>query len=495
MRIVAALTALLHVLTARDGYGPFRDELYYVACGKHLSFGYVDHPPVIAWLAAAVTSGFGSSVFALRILPALAAGLTVVCVGKLTEELGGGRFAQALAGTTVALAPVYVANFGFFSMNAFDVLCWAAAVWLVARILRTRDLTLWLPIGLVLGFGLMNKISPIFLGFGLAVGFLATRDFVHFKTLHGWIAAGVAFLIFSPHLMWQVLHDWPTLTFIRNATATKNVALSPGAFLTEQALMMNPLAVPLALLGLWFLLFGRGRPFRALGFAYLAILGLMLVQNAKAYYFSPAYPIALAAGAVGLERVTGGRWWPRVATLGVLVASGFALAPLAKPVLPVERFVAYQAGLGLEPGTSERKEIGRLPQFFADRLGWRDLASDVSRVFRSLPERERDRACVFGQNYGQAGAIDFYRGELDLPPAISGHNSYFLWGPGSCDGSTMLVIGDDRATLEALFEEVELGATYTCEDCMPYESEKPIWVCRGLRGAVGDLWGRVRNYS
>ncbi len=139
--------------------------------------------------------------------------------------------------------------------------------------------------------------------------------------------------------------------------------------------------------------------------------------------------------------------------------------------------------------------MGRLPQFFADRLGWRELAESVAEIHRALPPEDRERACVFGQNYGQAGAIDFFGPALGLPKAISAHNSYFLWGPRGCTGEIVIVIDDDRETLEELFESVELGAVYRCHDCMPYEAEKSLWVCRGLRMPIEELWPRIRSFN
>ncbi|MDP2955238.1 MAG: hypothetical protein Q8N53_02350, partial [Longimicrobiales bacterium] len=191
--------------------------------------------------------------------------------------------------------------------------------------------------------------------------------------------------------------------------------------------------------------------------------------------------------------------WPRprlrVPALAVLTLGGLAIAPLAKPLLPVESYVAYSRALGEEPGSSERHELGRLPQHFADMHGWRELAETVNRVYRELPPEDQARACVFGQNYGQAGAIDYFRPELALPPAISGHNSYFLWGPGPCTGEVLIVLDDDRATLEALFDEVRFGATFRCQDCMPYENGNDLWVARRPKVELTALWPRIKHYD
>lgn len=492
------LTVALHVLTARDDWGLYRDELYYLACGAHPGWGYVDHPPLIGWVAWGLGAAGGTSLTTIRLLPALVAGATVMVQGELTRELGGNRFARLFSQVTTALAPILISLFGVFSMNAFDVLCWATASWLAARLLRTENPRYWLPLGLVLGVGLLNKLSPVFWGFGFAVGLVLTRDWRHLRRPHFWGGVGLAVALVSPHLLWQLQHEWPLLTFVANATRDKNLPISPFDFLKAQALFMNPVAVPIALAGLWWLLRGdRAKPFRALGWAFVAIVALLMLQRSKPYYLAPAYPIAFGAGAVALESwiPRGARKWACTVAMSLVAVTGVLLVPMGKPVLSVEQFVAYQRSVGIGPKSSERKELGRLPQFFADRLGWRELASDTATVVQSLSRDELRGACVFGQNYGQAAALEFFQAEFGLPPVISGHNSYFLWGPGDCGKEVLVVIGDQRERLLELFETVDLGAISHCPDCMPYEKDRPIWICRGPRQPLQELWPEIKNFN
>ena len=495
---LGVMTTLLQLLTATDTYGIFRDELYYVANGRHLGLGYVDHPPLIGWISWLTTTLFGESQLALRIFPALAAGLTVVLVCRTARAMGGGLWAQILTGVATALAPLFVGNFGYLSMNAFDVMFWAGALLILTRLLSTEDLKLWIPFGLVVGLGLENKISVLFLGFGIVVGLILTRDWKHFASRWMWMGGFLAFLLFLPHLLWQATHDWATLDFMRRATQFKNLPISPGDFLGAQVLNMNPLVAPIALAALGFYFFSReGRPFRTLGWASLVILVVMVFQRAKPYYYAPAFPVFFAAGSVAFEGFSARRFlgWLRPVYPTLILVSGLVLAPLAKPVLPVETFVRYQEALGMAPGTDERKEVGRLSQFFADRLGWPELAATVAEVYDSLPESDRKRACIFGQNYGQAGAIDFYGPELGLPNAISGHNTYWLWGHGGCTGELVIIIGGDQEDHEQTFASVEKATTYTCQDCMPYENNKPIWVCRDAQLTIDEIWPHLRHYD
>lgn len=494
----AVAVFLLHALFATT-YGIFRDELYYLACAARLDWGYVDHPPLIAAVTALWTLLFGNSLLAIRLLAALAGAGTVAIAGSLARRLGGGNFAVALAGLAVGLSPIFLGLTSVLSMNVFDLLFWALACRIAAAFLDGGDERLGLAFGAVAGLGLLNKISMLFLGFGLAVGLVATRRFDLLRSRYLWLGGALAGLLFAPHLVWQQLHGWPTLEFMANASQSKNVALEPMDFLAKQLLQTGPLHSVVWIAGLAALLLAaRFRRWRALGIAYLAILAVMLSTAAKPYYLAPAYPMLWAAGAVAIESWTRrrrGGLAVRGAAASAVVLSGLALAPLARPILPVEAFVRYARAFGVEPGTDERKSLGRLPQFFADMQEWQGLAEAVGVAAARLTEQERGRACVFGQNYGEAGAVEYFGRELHLPPAISAHNNWYLWGLGACSGEVLLVIGDDATRLRELFAEVELGATSDCRDCMPYEDDLPVWIVRRPRIDVAALWPRVRHFD
>jgi len=286
---------------------------------------------------------------------------------------------------------------------------------------------------------------------------------------------------------------------MERAQAHKNVAFAPGPFMAQQMLQMGPASLPVWLAGLlWSLLAREARDVRPLGWGYLAALGIMLGTASKPYYLAPAYTALFAAGGVGIERWTAGLRWMtplRAALAGVVVLGGLLLAPLAKPLLPVETYVRYASAIGVESAPEERHEMGRLPQFFADMQGWREMAAAVAAVASRLPPDERGHTCIFGQNYGQAGAIDLFGPVLGLGPAISAHNSYWLWGPGDCTGDVLIVLADNRERLEELFEHVELGAVFDCPDCMPYEDDKPIWIVRGLRMPLSELWPQIKHFD
>jgi len=493
---IALASVILHVAVLRS-YGWFRDEFYYVVCGRHLDFGYVDHPPLVALVARLVTSIFGDSLAALRMVAVLAGAAVIWLAGRIAREIGGGTFAQGVAALCVLIAPTYLFNFHEFSLNCLDVLFWTLGAFVVVRILKTGNPRLWLVFGLLMGLGLENKYSVLFFGFGVFAALLLTPERRWLRTPWPWLGGGIALLLWTPNLIWEVVHGGPTLEFMRNATAHKNVALSPVQFFQEQILQMHPVTFPLWLAGLAWCVFARtGRPWRALGWIYLVAFAVLATQNSKAYYLAPAYPMLFAAGATALAagiRRPGWRWLRPVVVV-LLVASGIATAPLTLPVLPVDTLVRYLAAMNMKPSSGEKKVIGDLPQYYADMFGWPELVAELARVYRSLPPEEQARAVVVGQNYGEAGAVDVLGRPLGLPPAASTHNNYFLWGPPPPSRDIAIVIGAEEEG-RRLCNDFRPAGKFHCEHCMPYENDQTISICRGSRVPFAELWPRLKHFD
>jgi hypothetical protein len=496
----AAATLAFHfVVNAFGGYGIFRDEYYYIACSKRLAAGYVDQPPLAMFLMAAGRALFGASQFAIRILPALAHAGTIILGGLIARRFGGRRGAVILTCVAVSLTPIIVGHTNIFQMNAFAHLLWAAAIYLVVLIVEKSRPRLWVLLGVVMGLGLLNKLDFLWFGAGLAAGLLLTGLRKHLRTPWPYAAAGVALLIFSPFIMWNITHDFAHIEFIRNATAGKYSGLTRLGFLAGQIGEMNPLNMLLWVPGLLFLFFNReGRRFRVLGIIYVTALAILLANpHSKSEYLAPAYTMLFAAGGVAVERWAGRgkRGWaaPALATLSVL--SSLLILPFAVPVLPVETFIKYSAAVGMKPSTAERKKLSELPQFYADMFGWEGLAKDVSGVYLSLPEAERPTTVVFATNYGEAGALEYYAARYPLPRAISTHNSFWFWGYPKEGLRTVIVLGGREEDHRKSCDEVTLASVHTCRYCMPYENDMPIYVCRGLRVSPAEIWKREKNFD
>src|ERR1700758_1240610 len=334
---VFSMTALLVHLLTNGRYGYFRDELYYIACGRHLDLGYVDQPPLSILLLRSSQMLLGDSLFAIRLLPALAGAGIVALTGLIAREVGGRGWAIALgcAGSLCALFNLAVGN--FFSMNAFEPLFWMGSVYLLVRIINGGSPTLWLWFGVLLGLGLENKHSTAFFAVGIFLALLLTPERRHFAKKWIWFGALIAFAITLPNILWEAQHHWPTYELLNNiAHSNKNVALSPAEFIKQQAVFMNPGTLPIWIGGLLWLFASRdGRRYRVLGITYLLTLAEFIVLHGKSYYLGPAYPMLFAAGGVAVERVFAARLqWFKPVLLGAILVTGALITPLAVPILP-----------------------------------------------------------------------------------------------------------------------------------------------------------------
>jgi len=494
---LALVKLLLHFLTASQ-YGYFRDELYYIAASRHLDLGYVDFPPFIAVITALTRWTLGDSLLALHTLPALAGALIILLAGLMARELGGGRFAQGLAALAVLVAPTFLGSQSILTMDPFDQLFWVLAIYVVLLMLKREDPRLWLLFGVVAGIGLLTKVTMLYLGLALVIGLLLTPNRRYLLSKWLWLGGLIALVLFSPYIIWQVLHGWPTLEFWRVYSAGKTYPVTPLEFLLQQILTMHPLTLPLWLAGLAYFFFGGGKKYRTLGWIYVILYGVFTIQQAKNYFLAAAYPMLFAGGAVLIEQFIQRRKWlalqPAYASL--LVIGGLATAPLAIPLLPVETFIAYSHAFGgATEVKQERLATAELPQYFADRFGWEELVASVAKVYAGLPPEEQAKACILTANYGEAGAIDFFGEAYHLPKAISGHNSYFIWGPGGCTGEVIITVGVSGTDVAPSFEKVTPAGTSECKYCMPYEDHLPIFVCRGLKMDLREVWPQVKDYG
>jgi 4-amino-4-deoxy-L-arabinose transferase-like glycosyltransferase len=502
---LALAAVLIHFATnlGLGGYGYFRDELYYIACSRHLALGYVDHPAlsiVLLWIELHL---FGASMFALRIFPALAHGAAVIVVAMLAREMGGRRFAMSIAALATLVAPIYLGVGAFYSMNAYEPLLWALAALVLVRILNTGNARLWLWFGVIAGVGLENKISMLFLCFGVVIGLMLSDQRRQLLSPWLWIGGAIAMLLFLPYVIWNAEHGFPTLAFIHNAQELKNYHASIPGFFAAQIVLLNPLSAPLWLAGLaWCLFAADGRRYRVLGWAYLTVFMLLALQGGKAYYAAPVYVLMFAAGAVALERFAAlrrsGRLVRPVSAIALVIGAVIS-APLAIPMLPPAMLADYAGFFGMGPAQrqavmGERNEQGALPQNFADRFGWPELTAAVAQVYDSIPAGERAHVTIFAGNYGEAGALDFFGPRYGLPTAISSHNNYWFWGFGDPAIDSMIVVGVPRARLEQVFGEVTPVARVTCRYCVAMENNRDIYVCRGLKTPIAKLWPRLKNF-
>jgi hypothetical protein len=499
LTLIPGLKLLLHVLVS-GRYGYFRDELYFLDCARNLDWGYVDTAPLIA-LYSRIALLLGGSLEALRILPALAGAGLVLLTMLLTRQLGGGRFAQSLAGLCVLMTPSRLAIDGLLTMNAFEPLFWIGCVYFLVRIVREGRSELWIWFGLLAGLGLMNKHSTLLFCFAVVIALLLSRERRELLKPWIWLGGLLAALVFLPNLLWQAAHDFPTLEGLKNVAATgKNIQVEPVEFLRQQVLLQHPLLLPFWFAGLVSLIVGKGCRMRVLGWVFLVLLVTMIAMKAKNYYLVPIYPMLFAAGAVATERQlsqhekTRRKVWPRVAVIAYVVAAGALIIPAIMPFLSPTKLVAYQGALGLSVPATEVAHDGPLEQRLGDQFGWPELVEDVADIYNALPPEERVRTGIFASNYGEAGALNLFGPEHGLPVPACSHQNHYYWGPPKKEPDNLIWLQWKEEWILPYCEEVEKVGEHFHPWGMA-EENRSIYLCRGLKRPLAEVWDELKNWN
>jgi uncharacterized membrane protein len=480
--VALSVTKVAFHLATSAMYGLHRDEFYYLAAGQHPALGYVDQPPLTPMLDRLAAEVFGTSTVGLHVIPALAGGALVVLAALLARELGGGRVAQGLAGLVALVGPLYLTPAHFLSTVTVDLLAWALGSWLVIRLVRTGDTRLWIAVGLVVGVGLENKHTMALWCLGVAVALLATPE--RRLLASRWLVAGVALATacFIPNLVWQAEHHWASIEFLAHLRQRVG-AVNLVQFLPTQLGLATVVGPVVWIGGLrWMLRPGDGRRYRFLPLAYLVVLILVLASSGKGYYVGSLYLPLVAAGAVVIERGWDRRSQRRVAV--AIAVTGALMAPLFTPILPA-------SALRVVPLAAANPDLGAM-------LGWRHVVDQIAATYRSLPASQRAQAVILTYDYSEAGALNYWRGSLGLPPAISGHNNYWWWGWGQASqASITIAVGLPRDRLLPYFVQVERVATLGDDRAQidPFEQGRPVWVCTGQRLPWAALWPRLRLYA
>lgn len=494
-----ALAELTLHCVFNNRYGYFRDEFDYMACGNHLAWGYVDHPPLIPFLVKITRLVLGDSLRSLRLIPALGASALVVLSAMIARELGAKFYAILLTAITATIVPMYLSDGSLMTTNSLEPLFWMGCAYFAILAVGRNDPRYWLGFGIVAGIGMEEKYSIALFGLGIVIGLLLTEQRRVFADKWIWLGGLVAFLIFLPNFIWNVKHHWPFLELIRNIKVSgRDVPLSPPQYFVQQILLIHPFTAPIWITGLIALLFSaRFKPYRLLGWCYLVALTFFIVLKGKNYYLAPVYPMLLATGAIviesGIARLRRQNWL-KTGIVVLLVAGAAWATPWVVPVMPVEQFVAY---MHMTPLKTPRTEFSHmraiLPQSYADQFGWEEIAATTNQAWQKLTPAERPDCAIFAQNFGQAGAIDFYGPKYGLPPALSGHQTYFLWGPRGYSGNCMIVLDDKKEVLEQKFEHVEYVGTAD----NPYALERNIdvYICKGAKfGSLEKLWPQLKKW-
>ena len=367
--------------------------------------------------------------------------------------MGGRRAAAALAMLGVTVAGVYLGIDSYLSMNSFEPVFWLPCALALIRIVQAESLpnpervvrNWWIVLGVSAGLGLENKANEIFFLVAVLIALVLTPQRRILASRWFGVAVAIMVALALPNLLWQIHNHWPTLEWLIGISkSNKDVKLPPLRFLLAQLMTLTPWTVFLWLPGvIWLLVSKTARPFRFLGVLYLVYLPMMMLLHAKDYYLVPVYPIYFAAGAMAGCRWSQRApcaWFGRVGmhccwSLDVVLTITFSI-----PVLSPQKFLAWWKTMHFHPKDCENHDATILPQFYADRFGWHEMVEKVADIYNALPPEERAITGIYTGNYGEASAINLFGPKYGLPVAISGHQTYWLWGPHGYTGQETIII-------------------------------------------------------
>ena len=472
--LLAFVKLVLPFLLQSSYYEPHRDEFLYLSEGQHMAWGYMEVPPllsVFAWL----THVLGGGMFWIKFWPSLFGALTFIVTAKIIVSLGGKAFALLLAFLPFVLG-VYLRLHFLFQPNFLEVFFWTLMAYSIVRYIQTSQ-NKWLYVfGVSIGLGMLSKYSVAFFVISLLPGLLFTGQRKIFANKHLYIAATIALLIFLPTFLWEYRHHFPVITHMRELRQTQLQYVSPIGFLVDQLLMNLP-CVFIWLAGLYFVGFSyKGKSYRSFAWAYVVVILLLLIFKGKNYYSLGVYPVLFAFGAYHLEQFVQNRskvW--RYAFVLIPLLIGLPLIPLTLPVARPQVLAAYFEKIGAEKSGAlkwEDLQHHPLPQDFADMLSWEEVTQKVAKAYAQLNDNEKKETVIFCDNYGLAGAVDFYRKKYQLPEPYSDNGSFLYWIPQPLHVSNIIVVTPDTQEMQHDFVKEFQSAQAIDSITNPYAREK-----------------------
>lgn len=478
---------ILHFSTNAN-YSYHRDELLYLELGQHPHFGHWSNGPLIGWISWLVQHVLGDSPFMIRFLPMLlGCGLMILAVW-MARDMGGGKWAQFIAGLSILVSPMYLRASTMFQPVIFDVFFWTIFTFLLVRFIQSQDKRYIIGFGVAFGLSLLNKYTPVFYLLALIPALLLSSYRSLLWKKETGIAAVLALVIFTPNLLWQYAYNFPVIGHMEDLSASQLAHIKPIDFLLDQLLLNMPSMV-LLFGGLFFFFGQKGKTYRLLGMVLVGVVLLFLVFKGKSYYAAGIYPVLLAAGAVGWES-----WakplWAKIAIPCLMIASIIPFAPLGVFILPLDQMLTYgdwvKEEIGLDgPWRWEDGKIYDLPQDYADMNGWEELASIAITAYEKADNPSS--TLLYAENYGQAGAVNLYGKSEGLPHCNSFSDNFRLWIDPNFLPTAIIYINDELGTDVAnLFEDIQLIGELNS----PYAREKgaKVFLCQKGKGDVGNFW-------
>jgi 4-amino-4-deoxy-L-arabinose transferase-like glycosyltransferase len=488
---------LLHLLT-NTSYELQRDAFMYIDLGNHLDWGFHSVPPSIAVFANISRFLLGDTTFAIRFFPAIVGVLSIILIGIMVREAGGGKWAQFFACLAFLAAPAFLRSNTLFQPVSFNQFYWLLLAFLLFRLIHKQKAFYWYLIGLVAGLAFLNKYSVVFYLFGIVVAVLLTplRDWL--RKPQPYVAMAIAALIALPNLIWQVNHNWPVINHMQELAEKQLVNVRMDVFLLEQIMMFLPVFF-IWIFGLIYVAFLKdGKPYRAFAWIYLGVVLLLIFLRGKPYYTIGLYSSLFVFGGLFIERYLAGKlgFLKYVLIIFILSISVVAL-PISLPILKPAAFIYFYKSVGMEKFHRwEDGEYYDLPQDYADMIGWEELSRMVGETFQKLTQEQQARCVIMANNYGEAGSVNFYGTKYNMPPVISFNDSYIFWAPESIDAEYLIKIGDSD-NLEELFDQVDIIGRISTPHAR--QEGTPVYFCANPKTDVNlvyqeELQNRLERY-
>ncbi|MEO6868774.1 MAG: glycosyltransferase family 39 protein [Ginsengibacter sp.] len=451
--LLAIVKFILPYLLQSNFYEPHRDEFLYLAEGYHLAWGYLEIPPLLSFFAW-LTHLLGDSVFWIKFWPDMFGVFTFVLAAKIVQSLGGKAYAIFLVFLPFIFGG-YLRVFFLFQPNAPEFFFWTMMAFSVIMFIQTKK-DKWLYVfGISVGLGMLSKYSVLFFTISILLGLLVSKERKIFMNKHLYYAGAISLLIFLPTLLWEFNHHFPVVTHMRELRETQLQYISPTGFLTDQIFMNLPTFF-IWLAGLYFIIVSaKAKKYRALAWSYLFVIVILLVFQGKSYYSLGAYPMLFAFGAFHLENFCANRsviWKYALIIFPVFV--GILMIPVLLPVAKPKALANYYHTMNMEKyGFQKWEDLQNhpLPQDFADMLGWEEMAQKAAKAWATLDSNEKKQAILYCDNYGQAGAVNFYRKKYGLPEAYTDNGSFLFWMPKSKTYENIVLVTDDRDEMQRPF--------------------------------------------
>jgi hypothetical protein len=460
---LALFKFVIPYLIQDSAYEPHRDEFLYLAEGHHLAWGYLEVPPMMSFFGYLINL-MGGSLFWIKFLPSLFGAFTYILVGRMIILFGGKRFALLL-GFIPFIMGYYMHVHFMFQPNFLEVFFWTLMAYGLIHYVKTGENGGLYIAGIGFGLGMMSKYSVAFFAAGLLIGLLLTKQRKIFLNKHFYYALLAGLVIFMPNVIWQWQHEFPVFHQMKELQNQQLQNVSQLTFLTDQLLYNLP-CIFIWVTGLYWLTFNSaGKPYRFISYAIIIAILIIVAGHGKGYYGMGAYPILFGFGALYLERWTEGRLnYLRYAMVIVCVVTGCFFDTITLPFLPPRQLAVYYARNNIFQKLGflqwEDQKDHPLPQDFADMLAWKEMTAKVAKVYNSLDDQGKNKAILDCDNYGESGAIDYYRLPYHLTSPMGHQASYLFWTPADFyKRDVFIMTTDDRGEIhEDFIKEFQYAA-------------------------------------